>query len=67
MPSGIDTSVKHTFTTWADIWFQNHEDNIIPITQENYKYILTTLKEHIGSRKLDRIRAMRYNIFILYK
>ena len=55
--SGIDTSVKHTFATWADIWFQNHQDNITPTTQENYKYILTTLKEHIGSRKLESIKA----------
>ena len=55
--SGIDTSVNHTFATWADIWFQNHADNITPTTQQNYSYILTTLKEHIGSRKLSSVKA----------
>ena len=54
---GIDTRVKHTFATWSEIWFQNHQDNISPTTRENYKYILTTLKAHLGSRKLDGIKA----------
>lgn len=27
---GIDTRVKHTFATWSEIWFQNHQDNISP-------------------------------------
>ena len=54
---GIDTRVKHTFATWSEIWFQNHQDNISPTTRENYKYILTTLKARLGSRKLDGIKA----------
>ena len=54
---GIDTRVKHTFATWSEIWFQNHQDNISPTTRENYKYILTTLKAHLGTRKLDGIKA----------
>lgn len=54
---GIDTRVKHTFATWSEIWFQNHQDNISPTTRENYKYILTTLKAHLGTRKLDSIKA----------
>ena len=54
---GIDTRAKHTFATWSEIWFQNHQDNISPTTRENYKYILTTLKAHLGSRKLDGIKA----------
>ena len=37
---GLDTSVKHTFATWADFWFENHKDNITVTTQENYKYVL---------------------------
>ena len=54
---GIDTRVKHTFATWSEIWFQNHQDNISPTTRENYKYILTTPKAHLGTRKLDGIKA----------
>ena len=54
---GLDTSVKHTFATWADFWFENHKDNITVTTQENYKYVLATLKENLGPRKLQDIKA----------
>ena len=54
---GIDTSVKHTFDTWSDIWFEHHKENITPTTQQNYKHILAALKAHLGPRKLDSIKA----------
>lgn len=61
---GLDTSVKHTFATWADFWFENHKDNISPTTQENYKYILATLKRDLGSRKLQDIKAYDIEQFL---
>ncbi len=55
--SGIDNTVKHTFETWSDFWFEHHKDNITPTTQQNYKYILQTLQDRIGSRRLLDIKA----------
>ena len=55
--SGIDPKVKHTFGTWADIWYENHKDNVSPTTQENYKYTLRILKQDLGDRKLTEIKA----------
>ena len=62
---GLDTTIKHTFATWADFWYENHKDNIAPSTQENYKYILETLKQELGSRRLLDIKA--YDIEQLLK
>ena len=46
------------FDEWADIWYENHQDNIKPTTQESYKYTLRILKDHFGKRKLTEIKAM---------
>lgn len=56
--SGLDLTIKHTFATWADFWFDNHKDNITPTTQQHYSYILRTLKNHIGQRKLQDIKPL---------
>ena len=42
---GIEMEVDYLFPEWADIWFENHKDNIAPTTQENYGYTLRILKE----------------------
>ena len=63
--SGLDLTVKHTFATWADFWFQSHRDTISPATQENYTYILKVLKDELGPRKLLDIKA--YDIEVLLK
>lgn len=34
---GIEMDVVYCFDEWADIWFENHKDNIAPTTQENYQ------------------------------
>lgn len=48
--------VVYTFEEWADMWFESHKDNIMPTTQENYKYTLRTLKSFFGRRKIRDIK-----------
>jgi len=52
------------FDEWADIWYENHQDNIKPTTQESYKYTLRILKDHFGKRKLTEIKAMDIEQFL---
>ena len=53
---GIEVDVVYTFTQWADIWYENHRDNISPTTQEHYKYTLRILKEYFSRKKLADIK-----------
>ena len=53
---GIEMDVVYTFEEWADMWFESHKDNIMPTTQENYKYTLRTLKSFFGRRKIRDIK-----------
>ena len=48
--------VVYTFEEWADMRFESHKDNIMPTTQENYKYTLRTLKSFFGRRKIRDIK-----------
>ena len=52
------------FDEWADIWYENHLDNIKPTTQESYKYTLRILKDHFGKRKLADIKAIDVEQFL---
>lgn len=46
------------FSEWADTWFEGHKDSISTTTQQSYKYTLATLKEKIGGRPVNTIKAM---------
>lgn len=61
---GLDTSVKHTFASWADLWFEHHKGNITATTQENYKYILAMLKRGLGTRRLQDIKPFDIEQFL---
>ena len=43
--SGLVVDVNYLFPEWANIWYENHKDNIAPTTQENYRYTLRILNE----------------------
>ena len=62
--SGINTHVNHTFSTWADFWFENHRHNISATTQEGYSYTLKVLKAYFGNRKLGEIKAYDIEVFL---
>ena len=54
--SAIQPSIS--FSEWADTWFEGHKENISRTTQQSYKYTLVTLKERLGDRPLNTIKAM---------
>ena len=54
---GMIVSKEYTFGEWADMWYENHKENIKPTTQENYKYTLRILKDSFNRCKLKDIKA----------
>ena len=62
--AGLITGKDLRFEEWADIWFENHKDNIKPTTQDGYRYTLRILKDHFGRRKLSEIKAMDIEQFL---
>lgn len=62
--TGFLDGIDWTFSEWADVWFDQHKDNIKPTTQENYVYTLRILKSAFGRRRLEEIRAMDIEILL---
>ena len=61
---GIITGHDMRFEEWADIWYENHKENVTATTQEGYKYTLRILKDHFGRRKLAEIKTMDVEQFL---
>ena len=61
---GILTGHDMRFEEWADIWYENHKENVSATTQEGYKYTLRILKDHFGRRKLAEIKTMDVEQFL---
>lgn len=55
---GLDVDTAYYFSDFADMWFENHKDNIMPTTQENYRYTLRILKENFPYKKLTDIKPI---------
>ena len=64
MAEGLLLAEDLRFEEWADTWYGNHQDNIKPTTQENYRYTLRILKDHFGRRRLSEIKAMDVEQFL---
>ena len=62
--AGLLTGKDLRFEEWADTWYENHQDNIKPTTQESYRYTLRILKDHFGRRRLSEIKAMDIEQFL---
>ena len=54
----------YTFGEWAEIWFDNHKENIQSTTQESYRYTLRILEGHFGRRRLKQIKAYDIEQFL---
>ena len=52
------------FEDWADVWYENHRDNVKPTTQVHYQYTLRLLKDHFGRRRIAEIKAMDIEQFL---
>lgn len=61
---GLDMSVRYTFSQWADIWYENHMDNISQTTQISYQYTLRILKSHFAEWKIDEVKALDIEKFL---
>lgn len=53
---GIEAEKRYLFPEWADIWYDNHQNNISPTTQENYRYTVRILKNAFQRRRLADIK-----------
>lgn len=54
----MDVDTVYYFADWADMWFENHKDNIMPTTQESYQYTLRILKANFPRKKLKDINPI---------
>lgn len=55
---GVLQEREYQFHEWADIWLENHKDNISATTYESYTYTIRLLKRTIGNRYLKNIKAI---------
>ena len=62
---GIDIDEKVPFSTWIDIWFENHRENISATTAEGYKYTIRLLKSYFGIRPISEIRVMDVDRYLI--
>ncbi len=61
---GLDSAQRYTLAQFADIWFERHKKNIAVATQEHYKYMLRTIKAHLGDRVLRDIKVYEVEDFL---
>ena len=62
--AGIFIEKEYLFPEWADMWYENHKDNIKSTTQENYTYTLKILKNGFPRRKIKDIKAYDIEHFL---
>lgn len=62
--AGLLVDKEYLFPEWADMWYENHKDNVKPTTQENYKYTLRILKDGFARRKIKDIKAYDIEQFL---
>jgi integrase len=62
--NGELVGADYSFAAWADVWYENHKDNVKPTTQENYRYTLKILKDHFDRKMLVDIKAMDVEQFL---
>ena len=62
--SGLVVDVNYLFPEWANIWYENHRDNIAPTTQENYCYTLRILNEGVARRRIADVKPYDIEMFL---
>lgn len=53
-----------TFSHWADLWYEDHKDQVQPSTYSNYQYTLKLIKEGFKNRVITDIKPMDINKFL---
>lgn len=62
---GLNVDSIVTFSEWADVWFDNHRENVSATTQESYQYTIRILKDQFGIRKLTSIKVLDIDRFFV--
>lgn len=62
--SGCLAAMDFGFSEWADLWYENHKDNIKPTTQVNYSCTMKLLKTGFARRKIKDIKAYDIEQFL---
>ncbi len=58
----IDKKLK--LEDWADTWYADYRTQVQPSTYSGYKYTLSIIKKHLGSRKLYEVLPIHINRFM---
>ena len=62
--SGLDPEQNYFFHEWANLWFENHKENLLGGTQESYKYTLRKLISNFGHMRLNEIKPYDVEVFL---
>ena len=62
--AGLVTETAYYFSDWAELWFEHHQDNIAPTTQENYRYTLRILNEGFARRRIADVKPYDIEMFL---
>ena len=52
-----------SFSSWAEMWYADHQSQVMPSTYAGYKYTLVLLKEYFGETPIANILPMHINQF----
>lgn len=61
---GFAVDENYSFNEWADIWFENHKDNISIKTQECYICALRIIKDYFADYKLKDVKPYDVEQFL---
>ena len=53
-----------SFSDWADLWYEDHKDQVQPSTYSGYKYTLQLLKDGIKDRPIQDVKPIDINKFL---
>ena len=63
--AGLNIDNNLTLEQWAETVMALHNQNIKPVTVENYRYTLRIINSHLGNRKIAEIKPIDVEAFLL--
>lgn len=64
LDAGLVLDQEYLFSDWASVWYESHKENIMPTTQEGYKYTIRILNGGLGKRRIGDIKAFDIERFL---
>lgn len=62
---GMDMDTDYTLAEWIEIFMELHAPNIKPVTVENYKYTARLINQHLGDKRLRKIKPIDVEMLLL--